>query len=960
MARRKKAGMLSDGSDSESGSASDYEYNSQEDEDSRAERRLFERKHKRPRVGGKEAAWEGIFGAGDEPPPPRGGASGRGRGGAHKTRTDWTKWVPSESGVLISRTPSFVSSKAKAGTDADSDNDTGADSTRPASPRVIEEEEDEPRRGMGMGGMGGMSGMNAMRAFMSGGAEAEPSAESPSSAGLGAAPKRTGRMGLGAVKSMFTAGRPAEDDDKEPQPDSKAGSDDDEDDTAKSVPSAFGKSASAFSAFKANASRDNFTSKSASPAPSTPTPPTHTLTGSEKAHFSKIAGSFGARMLAKQGWTPGKGLGVDESGLAVPIAVKVMQRGAGIQSGIRSEESKREAIRKGELEEEEEPRSRGGRGKKKGGSSQAQGPPRDGWKREKRVKVRVEHKTYDELIAEEDTTRAGVGLVLDARGGDLKAVESLSKLSLSTWTPTADTMQLPELRHNLRLILDVSRGEVTNLAKEGKAVNEKRRWSTREEERARVKLDAAAGDIKRIEAIQAAVEDVAAAAEAEARKGGTSLAGLDAPFEVLLSNKAEYVELSLDDVVVAAIDQVLGRTLAAWDPFDISSDALLAALKPWRRAFNLDSASTGTMTAWESLLWNRWLPKVRSAMNNEWTATDPLLAVHLFEAWEPLLPAFIRDNFLDQLVLPKIMDAIDRWRPKDGISLATIIFPWLPLLGERLSQVLDEGKRRVKAVLRSWNVSDGPVPDLARWKADVFSSSEWDKLMGEFVLPRLGAVLRDELTINPRAQDMQPLNWVLPWAPLLRPSHFVRLFELEFFPKWLNVLYLWLVHPGFNGDEVAQWFEMWKNTFPQDVRANPAIAHGFSAGLRLMDQALELGDEAPTRLQKPVFTPLPAKSKSSKAQGSSSSSRTPQAPSRPAPAADITFRSIVEDFIAAKDLIMVPLGRSHPTTGKPLFRVGQSTDKGGFVVYIGEDAVFVQEEGSFRAMTLDELVKSVR
>jgi hypothetical protein len=104
MARR-KTDYLSDGSDSdgsEDGGGSEGGYNSQEDADSRAERALFEhngRKRRKVGGGGKESAWEGIFGEGDDDEGGgsrggRGGRGGRGRGG-RGGRTDWTKWVNS-------------------------------------------------------------------------------------------------------------------------------------------------------------------------------------------------------------------------------------------------------------------------------------------------------------------------------------------------------------------------------------------------------------------------------------------------------------------------------------------------------------------------------------------------------------------------------------------------------------------------------------------------------------------------------------------------------------------------------------------------------------------------------------------------------------------------------------------------------------------------------------------------
>lgn len=71
----------------------------------------------------------------------------------------------------------------------------------------------------------------------------------------------------------------------------------------------------------------------------------------------------------------------------------------------------------------------------------------------------------------------------------MKEVSSLSALSLSSWTPTSDTMQLPELRHNLRLVAEAARGDVEGLAKEGRAVNERRKWAVREEEVARKRVE---------------------------------------------------------------------------------------------------------------------------------------------------------------------------------------------------------------------------------------------------------------------------------------------------------------------------------------------------------------------------------------------------------------------------------------------------------------------------------------
>lgn len=77
----------------------------------------------------------------------------------------------------------------------------------------------------------------------------------------------------------------------------------------------------------------------------------------------------------------------------------------------------------------------------------------------------------------------------------------------------------------------------------------------------------------------------------------------------------------------------LRPVFADWSPFDLSSDVLLSQLKQWKHAYRLPKNLTEeddpyrdhhprnghegtdqTMTAWESLLWTMWLPRVRSAI----------------------------------------------------------------------------------------------------------------------------------------------------------------------------------------------------------------------------------------------------------------------------------------------------------------------------------------------------------
>lgn len=229
----------------------------------------------------------------------------------------------------------------------------------------------------------------------------------------------------------------------------------------------------------------------------------------------------------------------------------------------------------------------------------------------------------------------------------------------------------------------------------------------------------------------------------------------------------------------------------------------------------------------------------------------------------------------------------------------------------------------------------------------------------KYVVPKLGATLRDDFRVNPRDQNMEPLQRILSWSKILRPSIFSQLLETEFFPKWLDVLHVWLIQPRVSFEEVAQWYSFWKGSFPETVQNMPGVSRGFTRGLQLMNKAIELGPDAPTRLPRPDHHYGP------ESPSPSTAARPPKVPLRPsARTHEITFRSIVEDYAAASNLLFVPTGRAHEKSRMPLFRVSPTADgKGGLLVYILDDAVWAPaapgvggETEDYREISLEDMV----
>lgn len=71
---------------------------------------------------------------------------------------------------------------------------------------------------------------------------------------------------------------------------------------------------------------------------------------------------------------------------------------------------------------------------------------------------------------------------------------------------------------------------------------------------------------------------------------------------------------------------------------------------------------------------------------------------------------------MDQLVMPKLLKSVTEWSQVDGVPLHNLVLPWLPHLGLRVGGLLDDARRKLRSMLRSWSVRDGVPDGLTVWK----------------------------------------------------------------------------------------------------------------------------------------------------------------------------------------------------------------------------------------------------
>lgn len=760
------------------------------------------------------------------------------------------------------------------------------------------------------------------------------------------------------------------------------------------------------------------------------------------AKFEKHTKGFATKMMEKMGWTPGAGLGKDGAGIVQPIDVQVRPKNQGLAYNnfkeqtkavreIEKEVKERHGIKYDISESEEDEEGTGRRRKKKGGAAST------GAASEKSEKVqawkvggapgkrKVTYKSAQELLAEQMEAEGGdggavapiarqsqgVGKIIDmtSAGGprevEVGALKSVS--AAMTDSLMDDSRSLPELRHNMRLIVDMCQHDLLTLQRSKRSEDAKLERLRKEQVEVKQALESAKLASARMGHVGSILADFEshAALMADERDPIVALSSYDELFGRVERDMAdEFAEFRLDELCVAAAVPWCQKLYGHWQPLE-DPDRGVAFFRRWRRLLMVDPGlgKPGTlkrepgairqMTPYESLLSLVWLPRLRQVISNQWDPHQPDDLIGLLEIWygigtdrPPLLPQWLFLNILDQLVTPKLERALANWNPKkDSAQVHTWIHPWLPLFGDvRMQPLLDTVRQKMTVVLQDWKPSeDTALKMLEPWK-EVFPAADMEQLVARIILPKLLLALRHELVVNPAKQDIKPIKWVLQWKDLLGINVVAHAFQSEFMPKWLWTLWQWLSHPTCNPGEVTQWYSVWKSpsdgtssssgVFPVDVLRHPAVAAGFRQGLDLMNQAMELRDQGVDLSKIPAPVPPPSTSTSappplpkfassdrgrdgrrsaspmpaSEPSSSRAARLVPPKSSAPASRYQASIHDVMEQFFASKDLTFLPVeGRVHEATGKPLWRISRPGSRGrandSLLAYLDEGVIYARE-----------------
>lgn len=405
-----------------------------------------------------------------------------------------------------------------------------------------------------------------------------------------------------------------------------------------------------------------------------------TAAGSSIGTFEAHTKGIGAKLLSKMGWKQGQGLGKDGKGLAEPLEAKLRPKRQGMGFGSRREPSlapvpevavetqdKMKDIEVVDVKREAKAWRKKGVDKKLKESKQM-------------------YKTVEDVLASSEGAKSSIQTIIDMRGPQKRVINDIGLSGLKE-EQLAHEGPMPELQHNMRLLVDMTESEIKKVDARIRHAKDTRVLLEKEMKRLEEEKGEAENHMETFSLVASVGRKIA-----NGIKNGAQLLELRALFseaKALLGSQYFHHEFNL--LALAVVHAPLVSESRGWSPLDDSS-RYLSELGEWKALLTEEEYSKqmyadldmnveelfSSMDPFVMLLIDMVLPNVRRDIQTAWNAKDVDRLENFIRLWENILPTSFLQYMTQHLVLPKLKSACQQWDPlTDHTAPHTWLHPWL-------------------------------------------------------------------------------------------------------------------------------------------------------------------------------------------------------------------------------------------------------------------------------------------
>ena len=362
-----------------------------------------------------------------------------------------------------------------------------------------------------------------------------------------------------------------------------------------------------------------------------------------------------------------------------------------------------------------------------------------------------------------------------------------------------------------------------------------------------------------------------------------------------------------------------------------------------------------------------------------------------------ILKQSINDEVVQTAVLPKLLRAVNDWRPtfdderRIDCPLHLWILPWLPYINSdsMLGTLLDNVRRNLTKALSflGKSVSNDVefirlcLATLSPWKK-LFDNATIFHITSDSVSPRFARSLaRVKICIEPAEQDWEHLHVLVVYfeGGVMSGNDFISLIEGEVLPAWAHALYHALQQPDHDMNAIKRFYTAWRgrifDSSARIINGSPSAHHTlrsdsvacryFFGGLKMIQAAVESNQS----LLESLKPPHPAECNYRISLMHRSRESTVQIDQQQPSAINVrarrktdgqnrteaSFQEVVEAFANQRGIAFHPktkTGSNSMIDGKPVFMFGDHP------VYLDKNVIFALRGPNWQPISLEHLAQA--